>query len=604
MQPQVDRDPFRVSGLLNEPLRSLLGPVEPAIQRLFAFDRLQAVINAARSAPAGMDPVESLLAGLGITWMADGAELARIPPAGPAVVVANHPFGLLEGAVLAAVLPRIRPDVRILTNSMLAGIPELRGKCIFVNPFSTTEAVPRNARSLLEASQWLRNGGLLVVFPAGEVAHLDLRAGVLADPAWNPAIARIAQRSGACAVPVFFEGANSLAFQLAGVVHPRLRTASLGRELLNKRGHCLRIRVGKPVPAAALQSFPSAGEAIQYLRCRTYLLDSKALTPRQAPPLVPPALAARMRRTAPVAAETPADRVAAEIERLGPASKLCENAEFAAYVAARAEFPSVVDEIGRLREIAFRKAGEGTGRRTDLDRFDNYYLHLVLWHKTDRQVAGAYRLGPTPDILPRYGTRGLYTSTLFRFRKDFFDRMGPAVELGRSFIRPEYQRQFAPLLLLWKGIARFVALRPECATLFGGVSISREYHAVSRHLIVKFMEAHSAQDLSPLVAPRRAYREAGRLFRRTGLPARVPGSIEELSTLIADLEQDGKGVPILLKQYLKTGGKLLAFNVDRRFSDVLDALIVVDMRCAPKQVLDRYFGAPAAAEFMAWHRAR
>ena len=219
-------------------------------------------------------------------------------------------------------------------------------------------------------------------------------------------------------------------------------------------------------------------------------------------------------------------------------------------------------------------------------------------------MAGAYRLGPTPDILPVHGTRGLYTSTLFRFRRGLFERIGPAIELGRSFVSAEYQRQFAPLLLLWKGIARYVASRPECAVLFGGVSISNQYHAVSRHLMVRFLEARRAAELAELVAPRTPYKSSRRHFRRTGMVSHVPASIEQLSDLVADLERDGKGAPILLRQYLKTGGRLLAFNVDRGFSHVLDALIMVDLRAAPPAILERFFGKPAAAAFLAWHRER
>jgi hypothetical protein len=272
-----------------------------------------------------------------------------------------------------------------------------------------------------------------------------------------------------------------------------------------------------------------------------------------------------------------------------------------AFLGTAREVPNVVREIGRLREIVFREVGEGAGRAIDLDAFDGHYLHLFLWNAAQREIAGAYRLGPTPDILPRHGIRGLYTSTLFRYRQDFFARLGPAIELGRSFVRPEYQKQYAPLLLLWKGIGRYVASRPECATLFGAASISNDYHPVSRRLMVGFLEGRRKEELVGMVAPRRAYRPPARLFRLTDAIPRVPAGMDELSALIADLEGDGKGVPILIKQYLKTGGKLLGCNVDRDFSNALDALILVDLRDLSPALLERYLGKPGAGVFSAWH---
>src|SRR5262249_2890832 len=150
-----------------------------------------------------------------------------------------------------------------------------------------------------------------------------------------------------------------------------------------------------------------------------------------------------------------------------------------------------------------------------------------------------------------------------------FERMGPAIELGRSFVRPEYQKQYAPLLLLWKGIGRYAASRPECVMLFGAASISDAYRPESRELIVRMLEQYRAADLAPLASPRNPYSARG---------VRIPEGWDQLSKVIADLEPDGKGVPILIKQYIKSGGKVLAFNVDQAFSNSLDALVVVNLR--------------------------
>jgi putative hemolysin len=310
------------------------------------------------------------------------------------------------------------------------------------------------------------------------------------------------------------------------------------------------------------------------------------------------------KRSIAIAAATPQADLTREIASLPADRLLSESGDLTVYAVTQSECPAVVREIGRLREIAFRGVGEGAGRELDLDRFDGYYDHLALWNRETGEIAGAYRLARTPGVLATRGLGGLYTSTLFRYSKTLLDRIGPAVELGRSFIRREYQKQYAPLLLLWKAIAAYVARQPECATLFGAVSISNEYHPVSRHLLVKFLEAHRAEALARMVSPRCAYRPDERLFRRTGTLRRVPEDLDDLSALIADLERDGKGVPILIRQYLKTGGRLLGFNVDRYFSNALDALIMVDLRTAPVPLLDRYMGKTRAAEFRAWHAAR
>ena len=579
---------FSVCGLLDEPLRSFLLPAEPAIEKLFALNRLLQLYR-------DTGGIENLLERLRIRIEVADEELARIPRTGPLVMVSNHPFGLLDGIVLTIVLPKVRPDLRIVANSMLAGFREPSEHCIFVDNFGRPDMVNTNSSSLRECVRLLRKGGALVTFPAGEVSHMNFKDGGIADPPWNQTAARLAQMAGAAAVPLFFRGGNSAAFHLAGAIHPLLRTASLPREFLNKRGQTIELRIGRPVSADTL-SLLDATEATNYLRCRTYLLESESEHRGDKLP--------RPKRVVPVAPAVPQGDLTAEIAALPRERLLCESGELAVFVACEREFPAVVREIGRLREIAFRRVGEGVGRATDIDRFDRYYDHLALWNRETREIVGAYRVAAAPDVLASHGLGGLYTRTLFRYSKRLLDRIGPAVELGRSFIRPEYQKQYAPLLLLWKAIACYVSRRPECATLFGAVSISNEYHPVSRHLLVKFLEAHRAEAFASLVAPRRAYHPDERLFRRTGTLRHVPEDLDGLSTLIADLERDGKGVPILIKQYLKTGGRLLGFNVDRHFSNALDALIMVDLRAAPAPLLDRYMGKVRAAEFRAWHAVR
>ena len=166
---------------------------------------------------------------------------------------------------------------------------------------------------------------------------------------------------------------------------------------------------------------------------------------------------------------------------------------------------------------------------------------------------------------------------------------------------PAYQKSYAPLLLLWKGIARFVQQHPEAAILFGAVSISREYRTASRSLIASYLSDRLGSELAPLVRPRKPWREptanANTIKRLAGIAA----TLEDISFSISDIEEDGKGVPVLIRQYLKAGGRLLAFNVDPRFSHTVDALILADLRTAPVAMLERYMDRSGAKSFQEWH---
>ena len=384
------------------------------------------------------------------------------------------------------------------------------------------------------------------------------------------------------------------------MVHPKLRTAILLQEFLGQEGKTVEVRVGSEIPGDALAAMQSDREAIEYLRWRTYLLA------RRCKPGTWRLMALRSRlaskRQEPVPAAAPPDLLAEEVKRLPPGRCLAQNGDLAVYLGTAREIPQLLREVGRLREATFRKAGEGTGKSLDLDRFDDYYWHLLLWHKGKRELVGAYRAGSTAEILPENGISGLYTSTLFRYDERIFQKLGPALELGRSFVRPEYQRQYAPLLLLWKGIAGLVAMRPEIPVLFGAVSISNDYNQESREIIYRFFEARMRDDeLAGLVEPRRPFRPARLRRWDCRCMTHALRDLDELSQPITDVEADGKGLPILLRQYAKIGGRLVGFNVDRKFSNVLDGLVVVDLRQTDAAVLERYMGREAAARFRQLH---
>ena len=300
--------------------------------------------------------------------------------------------------------------------------------------------------------------------------------------------------------------------------------------------------------------------------------------------------------------EVPKATLQAEIDALPPDRRLVDRGRFHVYCARADQIPSGLQEIGRLRELTFRAVGEGTGRSVDIDPFDAFYLHLFVWDARAGAIAGAYRLGLVDQILARHGKRGLYTHSLFKYRSRMLDSLSPAIELGRSFVRAEYQRHFAALALLWAGIGRFVERSPQYAVLFGPVSISARYATVSRRLIVEYLSAHHTHHrLAGAVTPRRPFPAHPRTAAASRPRSVTSESIDELSRRIAQIEHDGKGVPVLLRQYLELGGKVLGFSLDRDFGDVLDALLMVDVREVEEAVMARYMGERGAATFRAYH---
>jgi putative hemolysin len=571
---------------ISDAARAMLAgsPINPAAGWLFEKfllpEELDTAWTHASAGQQGQSLFEKLLEQLDLRAVCDSRDLHRVPARGPAVAVANHPFGLAEGIILGALLLRVRPDVKFLANSMLAAVPGL-GQYVFpVNPFGG--AARENWKSLRQSIDWVKKGGMLVVFPAGEVSSLNLTRLEIADPKWDDKVTRIIQMTGAVSLPMFFHGVNSAMFQVAGLIHPHLRTMLLPRELANKRGGAIRISIGRAIKPQTLLRLNS--EATEYLRQRTHVLDIRQRQPKKI-----------WRVGLKPAAVIPAVRavtLAGEIAGLPAECKLLENNGYEVYAAKADQIPNCLREIGRLREITFRQAAEGTGRSIDIDRFDRDYLHLFLWNTDNIEIAGAYRLAGT-DVTP-----DLYTRTLFKFREGLIESMSPALELGRSFVRAEYQKSFSALLLLWKGIGRYVARHPRYKTLFGPVSISRDYSEASRALMIAYLQERRGNgDLARFVEPRREFRSPRVRGCDPRLLAHLLENVDELSDAVADMEPDGKGVPVLLRQYLNCGGEMLAFNVDSAFSDVVDGLVVVDLTKMSRPQLEKYLGKEGATRF-------
>lgn len=571
--------------------------LRPIMDRVLRLDRLRKTSRDFHATNTEDASEECALHLLQVRYRVSDLDRSRIPAEGPMVVVANHPFGAVEGLILGALLRSVRSDFKVMVNHLLKelDLPGLDQTFIYVDPFGERSSSRNNIGGLRESLHWVKSGGTLGVFPAGEVSHLRLRERCISDPPWSVTVARIVRKTGAQVLPVYFSGCNSPAFQVLGLIHPRLRTLMLLREIFNKQHKTIGVRVGKPIPHDKAAEFSSDREMLEYLRMRTYILKKPESPRNRTPSPFVSKLTALSHE--PIGRPVLPRTLQREVENLPGEAILVETDQFSVFGAFSSQIPQAMMEIGRLREMTFRDAGEGTGRSLDLDAFDRTYLQLFLWSKVNREIVGGYRLGLADEIVQRQGKRGLYTSTLFDYRMELLHRINPAIELGRSFVRPEYQKSYQPLMLLWKGIGAFLTVHPQYRALFGPVSINNSYHAVSRQLIVAYSRKSPTSELSRLVKGKHPIKRRGSRKKELQAACTLLRDIQDLSELISDIEKDQKGIPILLKHYMKLGGEILAFSLDPHFSDVLDGLILVDLNKTDPKLLDRYMGKEGACSF-------
>lgn len=593
----VERPVFTLTPHLPQslgPLRQLSGRV---LNSALGLNDLNAVYDAI---PHGLDPANfsrCTLDQVGVDFVMDQASLANIPKTGAVIVVANHPHGALDGVGMIDLLARHRPDVRVMANHLLEAFVELKSTFIGVDPFGGKAAARFNVRAVRKALNWLRDGGLLMMFPGGEVSSFNWRQRRIVDPEWDSGIGWLVEKSDAPVVPTFIDGRNSIGFQCAGMVHERLRTMLLVREMMNHRGSVVSVKTAPPIEAETLRLLGSREAIAPYLQTNTYLIRARS---HYRKPLVLGSMQGGDGVVEPLAEPVDKPLMAVEIEALPHEQRLIEKAgDLEVWVARAEQIPNVLQEIGRLRELSFRQVGEGTGKTVDLDVFDSYYLHLFVWDHVNHRIIGGYRLGEANNIIQRLGAKGLYVCSLFRLEQPLMDELDVALEVGRSFVRPEHQRNYSSLMLLWKGIARYVAAHPQYRVLFGPVSISNDYHPVSQQLMVRFLQINSMESKrASLVRPKRPFRSDQKDARRVDLNV---GNLRIISSLLRTVEDDKVGVPVLLRQYLKLNGRILGFNVDADFNNAIDCLLWVDLARTDPTLLNKYMGSEGLKKFQHHH---
>lgn len=573
-------DLARWSGLSERhPLVGLLhrfGAVKRANQ---AFDRLSHL--------EGEDFLNAVFRALAIRLEVGQMDLDRIPSEGGFILVSNHPFGPLDALALIREIRKVRPDFKLGVDDAMGRMPQLDESLVVVSD-AASEGGRARISGWRDASRHVENGGCFGIFPAVEVSSFRSSAKWVSDGRWNASLIGWATNQGVPLVPVYIDGANSALFQWLGLIHPSLRSLRMPAELQNKKGQVLRMRVGHPIRKRDLTGFESHDQLARFLRAKSYAMGAAYEVQRDwfkglRFPSQPSNVADSM----------PEEALVAEIEGLTDV-RLFQHQEFDVFCAAAERIPGLLKEIGRCRELTFRAVGEGTNRSRDLDEYDLYYQHLILWDRDAKRLAGAYRVGEGWEIMERYGARGFYTRSLFRMRKGIHPVLRQSVELGRSFIVPDYQRKRMPLFLLWKGILAVLMRSSEARYVLGPVTISSDYKQFSRSLIMGFVRRHFWDEhWAQFIRPRKRFAFEEKRMDAEALLEGAGDDVKRLDRILADIERSDVVVPVLLKKYLHQNARILGFNRDPKFNDALDGLMLLDVRDLPAETLEnlqREFG--------------
>ncbi|HBW42806.1 MAG TPA: GNAT family N-acetyltransferase, partial [Leclercia adecarboxylata] len=515
----------------------------------------------------GLDMVEQVLEHLDILCTLPAHDLEQIPAHGPLIVMANHPTGTLDGLALLYAVSRVRRDVKVVTNRMLTHLEPLSSLFIPVDNIGGRTA--KSSFTLME--QHLQHAGVLIFFPAGEVSR-PTRTGIR-DKKWHPGFIKLAGKFRAPLLPVNIHARNSLLFYASTLLAPNLSMLLLMQQMFRRRHSRLPVKIGQQIGWSHWFS-PTLSPREMAEQCRQHVLRlGKGL----------PGIFKTESAIARPEDRATLKRELAQAESLGTTA---DGKTIYLWQRNGQEEAPILRELGRLREIAFRAVGEGSGKRRDTDSFDDDYLHLILWDDEDLEIVGAYRFIPTAMREPE----ALYSYSLFHYDDKMRDILEHGIELGRSFIQPRYWGRRG-LDYLWSGIGAYLARYPHYRYLFGPVSISGGLPPAARDLLVAFYRLWFPAT-HPLAASRRPY------------PASLPevlaqfggeDYVEDLTRLKSLLGNLGCGIPPLYKQYSELcepgGVQFIDFGSDPSFNNCVDGLVLVDLCYLKANRYQRYIEA-------------
>ncbi|MCR9153428.1 MAG: lysophospholipid acyltransferase family protein [Bacteroidetes bacterium] len=532
---------------------------------------LELSLNRLESELKGSDELDAyiaeLLERLNIQVSIPENELARIPKSGPFLSVSNHPFGGLDAIILLKLIRQVRPDFKVMTNTSVQSLAK------FINPLGAAKM----KEFMLEANspaaiQYLEGAGGLGVFPAAGHSNLGIRPALNRDGAWAKSALSLIRKAKVPIVPIYFHGADSLRSLLFNLLYDKPISAKLPKELKSRKPFKIAIRIGKPISVAKQFEFSDSRELGRYLKAKSYYLGQplkvnrffspKAKSNEKVESFIEPISSLDLKQ---------------EIAALPKEDRLFDFKGFEIFCCSAQRIPNILTEIGRLREFTFRAVGEGTNKAVDLDEYDLYYKHLFIWDAKAAKIVGAYRLGNGAEIFQEFGKHGFYIHSLFRLKDEFSSFLKSSVELGRSFVVPDYQRNPYALFILWKGILYYLLKHEELKYIIGPVSISNRYRSFSKSLIIEFISQHHFDhEKAQYIKPRKSFRYRKSRKEQALYPLN-PQSMKDLESIIEEMELAHFKLPVLLKKYLKQNAKIIGFNVDPKFNNALDGLIYLDI---------------------------
>ena len=518
----------------------------------------------------GINFIDEVFEMLNFSFSIDHKDIKKIPAEGRLICVSNHPIGSLDGMALVRAMVEVRPDVKIIANDILMSIENLHE---YFLPFAldTPSAQKKNIENIGAA---LEREEAVIIFPAGEVSRL--RGLTVVDRKWNKGPIYFSKKFSAPILPMFVKAKNSPFFYLFSLIHYTLSQVLLAHEMFNKKNKTIKIRIGDPIPAKAFSSNMINDKVqIKLLRKHTYMIGrGKVGIYATEKNIIHPVDKKILKH------ELQFSKLLGEI----PDGKKI-------YLTNMNDSPNILEEIARLREITFRKVGEGTGNKRDIDKYDRYYKHIVVWDDKELEIVGSYRIGVGSEIMENLGPEGFYTSSLFQFSKTLKNEMlADSVELGRSFVQKKYWNTNA-LHILWLGIGAYLASENRVKYLFGPVSLSNNYPEAAKKMIVYYYSKWFGAEKN-LVKGKDEYSVSE--TDKVKYDALFVGedSRKDYFILKNMLKPLGFTVPILYKHYSDlcndSGVQFHSFNVDVDFENCIDGFIVVDISRIKEEKFNRY----------------